>query len=278
MNADFTAGRTTCPPPPSFLGCPLQPVVMASAFASAGFSGDASPPAGAVYLGGPAIAAEHTTWPGNTTNLAVQNIHGAPRAWGALQLQAIFVVHPGGGAASSAAANFAGRRRARVLLPPQPIRCTHTGRLVRLPQQQRPPRSSSGCTHATRSRTSACIAPSDARRRPATRRATTTTAAGPQFSQLISSLQQSLQQNHVPDAQNKYPVLPLVITEHAAHTSGSWGQSIPSTAVRHCRSVLPSSLMPRNWPGAAALLAGTRAWLHAGRCVAPVINRGLPGP
>ena len=72
LNADFLAGALPCPQ--TFLPCPLQPIVMASAFASSTFSGDASPPAGAVYLGGPSVAAEHLVFPGGASSNSVQNM------------------------------------------------------------------------------------------------------------------------------------------------------------------------------------------------------------
>ena len=73
LNADVTSGYMTCPQ--TFLGCPLKPIIHGSAFALASFSGDASPPAGAVFLGGPTVTNEHTVFPGYTQSATVQNMH-----------------------------------------------------------------------------------------------------------------------------------------------------------------------------------------------------------
>lgn len=107
MNKENSLGHRNCPQ--SFLACPIQPIVMASAFALSGFSGDNSPPAGgakklacppddrfptacphaivhashgrsafnpaAVYLGGPTVENEHTTFPSYTQDPTKQNMH-----------------------------------------------------------------------------------------------------------------------------------------------------------------------------------------------------------
>lgn len=70
MNNDYLGGARC---PQTFLPCPLRPIVLASAFSQSGFSGDAG--GGAVYLGGPAVQMEHTTFPSYTNDSTVQNIH-----------------------------------------------------------------------------------------------------------------------------------------------------------------------------------------------------------
>lgn len=70
LNADVAAGRVRCVQ--TFLPCPVQPLIYASAFASATFSlvtngVDA-------YLGGPTVLNEHTVFPGYAQNPAVQNL------------------------------------------------------------------------------------------------------------------------------------------------------------------------------------------------------------
>lgn len=71
LNADLMAGRiNACPQ--TFLPCPLQPYIMASAFANGEFSDVSS--GVEEYLGQITVANEHTVFPGYTTDMSVQNM------------------------------------------------------------------------------------------------------------------------------------------------------------------------------------------------------------
>lgn len=73
LNAEVAAGTRQCGQ--RFLPCPFNPVIMASAFASSGYDGPASP--SGFYLGGPSVANEHTVFGPQPwgTDLTIQNMH-----------------------------------------------------------------------------------------------------------------------------------------------------------------------------------------------------------
>ena len=53
---------------------------------------------------------------------------------------------------------------------------------------------------------------------------------GQQFAATLSGLATSVAATHTDTSAGRlYPALPVVVTEHAAHTSGDWGSTIPST-------------------------------------------------
>lgn len=71
LNADLAAGRIlACPQ--SFLPCPLQPYILASAFSSATFSDTSNGPD--AYLGAVTVSNEHTVFPGYPQDPTVQNM------------------------------------------------------------------------------------------------------------------------------------------------------------------------------------------------------------
>ena len=83
LNADAAAGATACPAAAAAIGgCPIQPVVYASAFALATFSGvnTAAQPDGTiltgagVYLGNATVANARTRWPGYSQDPALANM------------------------------------------------------------------------------------------------------------------------------------------------------------------------------------------------------------
>lgn len=73
LNADVASGYiSACPQ--TLLGCPLQPIVMASAFASSRFTKIDAATGADAYLGGPSVRNEHTVLPGWTQDSTVQNM------------------------------------------------------------------------------------------------------------------------------------------------------------------------------------------------------------